>query len=54
MPDQGRNAIKWTFDIYTTEQMDGITVIMHDATARFEELRTLRRQLVSFAPKSEP
>ena len=35
-------------------QMIGIAAIMRDATARFEELRTLRRQLASLAPKPEP
>ncbi len=35
-------------------QMIGIAAIMRDATARFEELRTLRRQLASVAPKAEP
>jgi PAS domain S-box-containing protein len=35
-------------------QMIGIAAIMRDATVRFEELRTLRRQLASLAPKPEP
>jgi PAS domain S-box-containing protein len=35
-------------------QMIGIAAIMRDATARFEELRNLRRQLASGAPKPEP
>ena len=34
--------------------MIGIAAIMRDTTARFEELRALRRQLASLAPKTEP
>ena len=37
-----------------TSQMTGIAAIMRDVTARFEELRNLRRQVASLAPKTEP
>jgi PAS domain S-box-containing protein len=35
-------------------QMIGIAAIMRDTTARFDELRNLRRQLATLAPKPEP
>src|SRR3954468_23755883 len=35
-------------------QMIGIAAIMRDTTARFEELRSLRRQLASLASKPAP
>jgi PAS domain S-box-containing protein len=35
-------------------QIVGIAAVKRDATARFEELRGLRRQLASLAPKPEP
>ena len=35
-------------------QMTGIAAIMRDTTARFEELRSLRRQLASLASKPAP
>jgi hypothetical protein len=34
--------------------MTGIAAMMRDATARFEELRSLRRQLASVSSKPEP
>jgi PAS domain S-box-containing protein len=35
-------------------EMIGIAAIMRDSTARFEELRNLRRQLAGVAPKPAP
>ena len=37
-----------------TGEMVGIAAIMRDATARFEELRNLRRQLAGTPPSSTP
>jgi PAS domain S-box-containing protein len=46
-------SVEFTIVPFTGEsgQMIGIAAIMRDATARFEEMRTLRRQLASLAPK---
>jgi PAS domain S-box-containing protein len=45
--DGGRISVEFTIVPFTddSEQMIGIAAIMRDATARFEELRALRRQL---------
>ena len=37
-----------------TGQMIRIAAVMRDATAHFDELRYLRRQLASLSPKPEP
>jgi len=49
-------SVEFTIVPFTGDsgQMIGIAAIMRDATARFEELRNLRRQLASLAPKPEP
>jgi PAS domain S-box-containing protein len=54
--DGAQVSVEFTIVPFTGEagQMIGIAAIMRDATARFEELRTLRRQLASVAPKAEP
>jgi PAS domain S-box-containing protein len=54
--DGAQVSVEFTIVPFTGEsgQMIGIAAIMRDATARFEELRTLRRQLASVAPRSEP
>ena len=46
-------SVEFTIVPFTGEsgQMIGIAAIMRDATARFEELRNLRRQLASLASK---
>jgi PAS domain S-box-containing protein len=45
--DSARISVEFTIVPFTDDsgQMIGIAAIMRDATARFEELRTLRRQL---------
>lgn len=54
--DGAQISVEFTIVPFTGEsgQMVGIAAIMRDTTARFEELRTLRRQLASLAPKPEP
>ena len=54
--DGAQVSVEFTIVPFTggSGQMIGIAAIMRDATARFEELRTLRRQLASVAPRSEP
>lgn len=49
-------SVEFTIVPFTGEsgQMIGIAAIMRDTTTRFEELRSLRRQLASLAPKHEP
>jgi len=49
-------SVEFTIVPFTADsgQMIGIAAIMRDTTARFEELRSLRRQLASLAPKPEP
>jgi len=51
--DGGQISVEFTIVPFTGDsgQMIGIAAIMRDATARFEEMRTLRRQLASLAPK---
>ena len=46
-------SVEFTIVPFTDDggRMVGIAAIMRDATARFEELRGLRRQLASLAPK---
>ena len=53
--DGAQISVEFTIVPFTGEtgQMIGIAAIMRDATARFEELRNLRRQLASLTPKSE-
>jgi PAS domain S-box-containing protein len=48
-------SVEFTIVPFTDEsgQMTGIAAIMRDTTARFEELRNLRRQVASLAPKPE-
>ena len=45
-------SVEFTIVPFTDDsgQMIGIVAIMRDTTARFEELRSLRRQLASLAP----
>jgi PAS domain S-box-containing protein len=47
--DGTRISVEFTIVPFTDEggQMVGIAAVMRDATARFEELRTLRRQLAA-------
>jgi PAS domain S-box-containing protein len=54
--DGAQISVEFTIVPFTDDagQMIGIAAIMRDATARFEELRTLRRQLASLSPKPEP
>jgi PAS domain S-box-containing protein len=54
--DGAQVSVEFTIVPFTGEsgQMIGIAAIMRDATTRFEELRTLRRQLASVAPKPKP
>lgn len=48
-------SVEFTIVPFTGEsgQMIGIAAIMRDTTARFEELRSLRRQLAGLAPRPE-
>ena len=52
--DGGRVSVEFTIVPFTgaSGQMIGIAAIMRDATARFEELRTLRRQLAAHTAAS--
>jgi PAS domain S-box-containing protein len=54
--DGAQISVEFTIVPFTNDsgQMIGIAAIMRDTTARFEELRNLRRQLASLAPKPEP
>jgi PAS domain S-box-containing protein len=54
--DGAQISVEFTIVPFTGQsgQMVGIAAIMRDTTARFEELRTLRRQVASSAPKPEP
>ena len=54
--DGAQISVEFTIVPFTGDsgQMIGIAAIMRDATARFEELRNLRRQLASLASKPEP
>ena len=54
--DGAQISVEFTIVPFTGEsgQMVGIAAIMRDTTARFEELRSLRRQLASLAPKPQP
>jgi len=49
-------SVEFTIVPFTDDsgQMIGIAAIMRDTTARFEELRSLRRQLASLASKPAP
>ena len=49
-------SVEFTIVPFTGEagQIIGIAAIMRDVTARFEELRTLRRRLAGLTPKPEP
>jgi PAS domain S-box-containing protein len=49
--DGARISVEFTIVPFANDagQMIGIAAIMRDATARFEELRTLRRQLAADA-----
>ena len=51
--DGAQISVEFTIVPFTGQsgEMIGIAAIMRDATARFEEMRTLRRQLASLAPK---
>ena len=53
--DRAQISVEFTIVPFTGEsgQMVGIAAIMRDTTARFEELRALRRQLAGTAPKPE-
>jgi PAS domain S-box-containing protein len=48
-------SVEFTIVPFTGEtgQMIGIAAVMRDTTARFEELRALRRQIAGLAPKSQ-
>ena len=48
-------SVEFTIVPFTDEsgRMTGIAAIMRDTTARFEELRSLRRQLAGLAPTPE-
>ena len=52
--DGGRISVEFTIVPFTgaSGQMIGIAAIMRDATARFEELRALRRQLAAHSVAS--
>ena len=52
--DGGRISVEFTIVPFTgaSGQMIGIAAIMRDATARFEELRALRRQLAAHSAAS--
>ena len=54
--DGAQISVEFTIVPFTGDsgQMVGIAAIMRDTTARFDELRNLRRQLASLAPKPEP
>src|SRR3954464_15297006 len=54
--DGAQISVEFTIVPFTDDagQMIGIAAIMRDATARIEELRTLRRQLASLSPKPQP
>jgi PAS domain-containing protein len=54
--DGAQISVEFTIVPFAGEsgKITGIAAIMRDATARFEELRTLRRQLADVAPKPEP
>jgi PAS domain S-box-containing protein len=54
--DGAQISVEFTIVPFTGEtgQMIGIAAVMRDITARFEELRNLRRQLAGLAPKPEP
>ena len=51
--DGAQISVEFTIVPFTDEsgQMVGIAAVMRDTTARFDELRNLRRQLASLAPK---
>ena len=54
--DGAQISVEFTIVPFADEsgQMTGIAAVMRDATARFEELRALRRQLAGHTPKPVP
>ena len=54
--DGARISVEFTIVPFTdgSRQMVGIAAIMRDTTARFEELRALRRQLAAHQATSPP
>ena len=54
--DGARISVEFTIVPFTDDagQMIGIAAIMRDATARFEELRALRRELAARSPEVPP
>ena len=54
--DGARISVEFTIVPFTdgSGQMVGIAAIMRDTTARFEELRALRRQLAAHQAASRP
>src|SRR5689334_2702384 len=54
--DGAQISVEFTIVPFADEsgRMTGIAAVMRDATARFEELRALRRQLASHTPKPVP